>query len=577
VSRNATTRAALPPVEFEIPDRLAEDGLVVLAANSDGTETFRYDLRRLPGAEQLRRELAAVISGLSNEGGRWRSMQTVRSSTATVSYFLRWLERTDRQLVSLSEFSRGMWDEWLLHCAPTKSAGGSVRVITMRVVLRAFPRLPQDSRRAMMRRTGIPTSALPTPSYSPDELSRITEAARGAVRAAESRIKANARLLLRFRHEPAGLTPAEYERGAASDALLHGDELTAAQFKALGAWKHGRPAPREARRALFLDSFEAWACTVLLTAENGWNASVIKRMKTPSDHAGAGEDDLAIYTVDLDKPRRGRRRHMTNNLVDSGANSQGHTLGMVLSATAPARWALTEQGFPADGLILFLKDSLDGRGPGAFGVGFPQQGVAVHSPWLQGVPHVSLQRLRRTVQAGVEAGPSQNTQRVHEDVYVLRDERVRRGALPVIEDGISDALATLETTFQLRLVSSDQADGDINSGRADTPVSACRDVHHHPVTGALCQESFLACLNCLNAVATPRHLPRLVYLYVALASLEQVVSAPEWASSWSVHHQRLGMLLTAHTTEPERQAALAAVTEAEKANVERLLAGRLDS
>jgi hypothetical protein len=268
---------------------------------------------------------------------------------------------------------------------------------------------------------------------------------------------------------------------------------------------------------------------------------------------------------------------MTNNLVDDGPDSEGRSMSLIVNATVPARLALAEHGHPTRALILWLKGRRVGRGPASFGVGFPQRNAAMNSPWLTpDLPGVSLRSLRQTHQAHIESGPAQNSRRVHEDSYVLRDAQVRRFALPVIEDAISDALATLETTFHLHLMTDEQAGLDVSAGRADTPVSACRDVHHHPLTGLPCQESFLACLNCLNAVATPRHIPRLVYLYVAITSLQDVVAPDVWSTAWSVHHQRLGMLLTAHTSEPERQAALAAVTEAEKANVERLLAGRLE-
>jgi hypothetical protein len=288
VNRNTTTRAALPPAGFEIPDRVSHDGLVVHSTSSDGTGTFRYDLRSLPGTETLRREVADAVARLSNEGGPWRSTETVRSSTATISNFLRWLGKLDHPPVSLAGFRRSHWDEWVMRCAPGKRAGGMPKVSTICSVLRASPHTPPETLQAVARRTGkAPGPVVTTISYTSEELGRIINAARGAVVDAERRITANLGLLVRYHHQRAGLGREDLVRGSALDAVFRAETLTSEQFRALGAWQNGQALPSGAVRELFMDSFEAWACAVLLAAENGWNGSVIKRMTVPDDAAGA--------------------------------------------------------------------------------------------------------------------------------------------------------------------------------------------------------------------------------------------------------------------------------------------------
>ncbi|MGW6405515.1 hypothetical protein ACWFRP_47000, partial [Streptomyces sp. NPDC055134] len=117
----------------------------------------------------------------------------------------------------------------------------------------------------------------------------------------------------------------------------------------------------------------------------------------------------------------------------------------------------------------------------------------------------------------------------------------------------------------------------VASGNLDTAVGACEDVEHSPLSGGgLCQVSFLLCFACPNALATARHLPRIVYLFQSLESLRSVVPSTVWTADWASHHRRVGDLLDQHTDPHQHPALLARITGQERDLIDRLLERRLD-
>lgn len=558
-------RAGLPPVSFELPERTQHNGLIVRLSARDGREHFTYDLRPLPGTEELRRSIGEAIARLGNDGGSWQSMNTVRSGTASITRFLRWLDAQDDPPTSLDDLQRHQWNAWVLEHPARLGSMHQNLVTTVRVVLRASTKTTPKLRAALNRRTGKAPQSEAVVSYTAEELAAIRRAALRAVQEAEVRIASTLALL----RSPA----AGPEEDAAVRRLFQLKQPTLVDFKTLGAWDraHGRAQPQKLNHMLFLTPHEAWACAVLLMCENGWNLSVIRRMTAPDDQAGRG-DDFDIYTLDLVKPRRGRQAHMSNNLVDDGPNSPGRTIQRILNATQPARLILARQGLPADRLILWRAPAHRRLDMPILG-GTPGINTLHKSAWVKALPHVSPQLLRRAYQARVKRAPTQNSRRVHEDVYLATDAQTREEAAEIIADGLNDALVTAHNHFSLRMLPPEDAPGSSQ----DTPVAACEDVHHHPLTGQICRESFLACLGCTNAVATPRHVPRLMYLLVSIDALVQVLPDAVWRTRWAERRAQLASLLSAHTSSAEREDALRNVTETEKLNVQRLLAGEFES
>lgn len=115
-------------------------------------------------------------------------------------------------------------------------------------------------------------------------------------------------------------------------------------------------------------------------------------------------------------------------------------------------------------------------------------------------------------------------------------------------------------------------------GALDTAVAACTDFEHSPFTpSGPCAVSFLLCFACPNAVATGRHLPRIVYLHQALEGLRSAVDTATWTADWAEHHGRIADLVSAHTTEAGRAALRAQLTDHDRGLIDRMLDRRLDS
>ena len=76
---------------------------------------------------------------------------------------------------------------------------------------------------------------------------------------------------------------------------------------------------------------------------------------------------------------------------------------------------------------------------------------------------------------------------------------------------------------------------------------------------------------------TRRHLPRLVYLHGGLNELRGTVEQAVWDQDWHEHFHRLHLLLTEHTTTAEQTVALRAISDTDRALIDRLLHRGLDT
>ncbi|MBC2644416.1 MULTISPECIES: hypothetical protein [unclassified Rhodococcus (in: high G+C Gram-positive bacteria)] len=345
----------------------------------------------------------------------------------------------------------------------------------------------------------------------------------------------------------------------------------------------GGLAPEKTWGRLFLSRGEVFAAAVLLVASESWNKSVLHRMRIP-EHDPAVADAVDVFTVQLDKPRRPvRLRHTSTNLVDSGAGSPGRLLRQVIEATAPARETLAVLGRPTDRLLVYRTACPSRRGQ--------EFGFGIAKSLTVGTESVSLRRLRRTVQVLIRKEPAQNTSEVHDTVYMLRDPAGREAASETIARGLTDAAEHAHLIGAMRLVLGGDADAlvelsddpelaaAIQRGDLDTATAACTDFTHSPHTdpGLPCTASFLLCLACPNAVATRRHLPRLVHLHDGMTELHAVLDTAVWEQQWQQHFQRISTLLDTHTTAAERSDARTRITDADRTTIDRLLRRTFDA
>jgi hypothetical protein len=346
-----------------------------------------------------------------------------------------------------------------------------------------------------------------------------------------------------------------------------------------------------------LDTVELFALHVLLVASEAWNRSTLAKMTVP-DHNPAAADDFDIHMVEIDKRRRPiRLRHTSNNLVDNGPDSPGRLMAQAIEATELARQTMALLGKPTSLLLVARAGVGQGRaGRAGFVFGVTRHGTKVFADRVGladgdgGRRNVTLQPLRRTVQVRILKEPAHNSQEVHDDVYVLRDPSTPQAAADTIAQGLSDAVQHARTVTAMRMVLGDDADllleladhpelaQAVIAGAADTATAACTGFTDspHAEPGQPCPASFLLCLGCRNAIGTPRHLPRLVYLRSCLDSLRGTVGEAVWDLDWREHWLRLESLLKGHTTAAQQEDALVRLTDRDRALIDDLLRRRLD-
>ncbi len=594
-----TRRAALPPVSYTRPEPVDATGLVVTVFGESGGIEARFDFGALPASRELLIACAAGFARLAGPDCPWRAAATCENAYKAIRAFLRYAAALPTPPRTAADITPAVWAAWRLS-RPNTVWGRTGSLIT-RQWLPKVPGVPAATVAAAGRR--IPQGPRPSEAaYSRREFERIRQTAARTFNTALVRIRANRDHLRRWYAEEFGPGTGDFVVGEALDSMLRTGNVPATPTQ-----RGGRSVPRRFARALggpsgqqtwgrlFLTMPEAYALAVLLVCEQGWNRAVLDEMTVPSDVAGAGDDDLEIYRVEIHKRRRPTRlRYTSNNLVDDGPASAGRLMRQAIEATEPARATLGRRGEPTDRLLVSRRGNQN-TGPGMFHLGAPNQ--ASMRAWVTqtgliggnpGEPFwVNLRRLRRTVQVLVRKEPVQNSEQTHELVYVLPDPTARGEAEQVAAQGLTDAAEHARTVVRMRMLLAAGADeltdyiDDPDKAQAlidgvlDTATGACLDFRDSPFAqpGQPCTASFLSCLACRNAVATRRHLPRLAYLHHALDTLRGTVDAAVWNQDWRAHFLRLTALLQENTTATERAAAVGGISDGDRALIDRMLHG----
>jgi hypothetical protein len=485
----------------------------------------------------------------------------------------------------------------------------------MRALLTDTPDLPEITRKALRGRSRKPKSRL-YEAYSRDEFHRIRAAASAILHTGQRRIDKNLASLNEYRGglEPADAPTAEM-RGTrwTAGALLDHLARTGTVPRGMGDTDKSRGCrslldlngARSITEALFPNAEEAASLGFLFACTLGYNPSVIDRLRI-ADRADDHLYEAPIHVTHVDKPRRGPAARFSDESLGGDA---GRVMDRAQALTAQARRTMTALGGPTDSLLIYrVGYTYRGhRGPAFFRTGLPPQGM-VHPRWHEraglvgddGAPlQVTFQRLRLTEQV-LNAKPRQNSPDVSESVYRRPDPHTRKVAAAAIIRGQQDALEHAQITVAMRSLTEEEigvAHQDpsalsaqlgvapekvrmLLSGALNTATGACLDFKHSPFSereGQACPASFLACLGCTNAIATPTHLPRLVALFDALERIASVVTSAVWAEDYSRYQAQLSDLLGANTTPEQRDAARGAVSDADEDLIFRLLTRGLDT
>jgi hypothetical protein len=564
---------------------LDSTGLVATLWFENGTAKGVFDFTSLPGTVQLRQQFAAAFDRKIGPAGPWRAWDTCYCGYQSARLLLSGLAALEQPPATMAQITPAVWLSWRMSLPPT--AGTRHHLVALRSLLAQARELPPETLEIVDRRVD-PAPASTEIAYTYQEFLRIRSAAATVFNSALVRIRDNREHLRRWRAGEFQAASSEWLLGEALDCVARtGDVPLHAQAWRRPSRRHltalGGRAPQQTWGRLFLSRSEVFAAAVLLVATESWNKSVVHRMRVP-EHDPAVADDVDVYTVHLDKPRRPvRLRHTSANLVDNGPGSPGRLVRHVIEATEPARETLAVLGRPTEQLLVYRTACPSRRGQEfAFGIA---KSLTV------GTESVSLRRLRRTVQVLIRKEPAQNTQVVHDTVYMLRDPAGRDAAGETIARGLTDAAEHAHLLGAMRLVLGGDAEtlvelsddpelaAAIQRGDLDTATAACTDYTHSPHNdpGLPCTASFLLCLACPNAVATRRHLPRLVHLHDGLTELHTVLDTTVWDRQWQQHFERVSVLLDTHTTAGERSDARTRVTDADRTTIDRLLRRTFDA
>lgn len=604
--------ATLPPAGYVRPRQVDPSGLVITHVTEDGSVTTQFDFRSTECPAPLLHSLAQGFSVACGQGGRWRSARSARNGAAALRAFVRAIAQQPNPPTRIEDITPETWWAWRAEMAKTNRWPSRIQLV--QGLLADTPGTPESTRKALRARLPKPKKRA-YDAYSRDEFRRIRSAAAGIVRTGLRRIETNAAILAAYR---AGDEPADapsqrvggrdWTVGSLLDCLALTGTLPVQRFtSARGRLRSmvNLDGAKTISEALFPNSVEMLAACTLLVCERGYNCSVLDALTIDDiERVDDRRDDDPVYVLHLDKPRRGARSRYSDESLTGEA---GGAIARILALTAQARETVGLLGSPTNSLTVFLKASAGSRrGADLFETKVPIASHFIqcwqdrtqlladdHTPlWL------SLQRLRLTEQV-LNKRPRQNSAHVSETVYRQPDPQTRKEAAAVIVGGQLDAVEHARVTAVMHTVSDHEiakAREDpttlaqrlgvapekvrlLLSGMLNTATGACLDFASSPFATDAddgCPASFLACLGCSNAVATPSHVPRLVALEKALERIYSAVSPDIWSEDYASHYARLEDVLNANTTPKQREHAIRQLTTEDETMLDRLLSRGLD-
>jgi hypothetical protein len=606
-----------------------DDGrCVVLFTSEDGRSGREFDFARLPVSRELQRMFARGFERWTGPSGTRKTTESARVAFGylrTFAGFLAALPTPPRRPADLApshldsyvlqrRHLRVFMFEFLAVKATLTAAGG----LSDRLVAKLVATRVTGDRRD-------PSEAVD--SYSQAEFRQILAAARQDVRAAAGRIRAHRDLLGRWRAgevaaDPVG-KPGQWQFGMILDHIERFGDVPRYDFRPQPPrrWlaRHGTVV--QLMSLVHLPWQEAAAFLVLLIGLTGQNGGTIADAPAAHHRPDGDAGGTATAIVELHKPRRGKRRsHMDVALADlpdwlgvgdaladvGSAKDELHTpfgVYMLLrELTEPARrivgtdrllvcWA--GRTYQAGGglRVGMLDDMVTRWGHRKQFTADPTTPDATPEP-LQ----VTMLRLRRSYVQHHQKAVA-HTDQVLATEYLGRDRgslgHYQRLVAQVLEEQVVKAKAS---TPMATLSPEDLAEAGAHpsavaarfgvdaatlkrvlGGELDTVLAACVDHTGGPYAppGQPCQASFMRCLDCPCARATPVHLPIQVLVLDTLEARRAEVAPLEWAGRFALPHAQLVDLL-GRFPPATVQAARAAVTSQDRRLVERFLERELD-
>ncbi|KAA0022560.1 hypothetical protein [Antrihabitans cavernicola] len=602
-------RAMLPNHGYAPPQRhdpLGESRFRVVFYPERGGRPTELDLSDLPVPDPMRGWLVAALAKGTGPSGSARTLDSARTLLGAARSFARYLGSLDRPPPTPAHLRGTHWDGYVL---AQRVSNRRAQVINLRSLLRHASDVPVDFA-ARMHRTQVSRDQQKFQAYSAAEYTRVTAAAKTHLRECVRRIHGGRALLTRWRageidrgHDRDG-----WERGWLLDHIDRHDEVPrypcGSRHQISSA--HGGTAVLFAQ--LYPTPHDLAAAAALLICLTGHNLSTIRNL--PARHhrpdGDAGASRTAI--VGAIKPRRGRQHaHMSIPLHEPARAdpvrldlSSAYAVYQVIHdicgpVRARAGTDLLFAYFTPKGGMLFLPGLRRNviaewaRTSGLLGDTVDEAGQLVplrldsrrlRMNWLelhqQPVAHTE-QTLANDYLGRHRGNLAEYQQIVATTLGEQVDEARRTAAMRTLTTEQVEQARTDPDTVAAQTGLTTQVLTDLLRGRLDTIVAGCVDNTHspHAAAGQPCTASFLLCLSCPCARATPQHLPIITEVHDRLQRKSQEMTPLRWAQRFAGPLAQLADVMSRYPDTIVSEARTQ-VTQEQRELVTRFLARSLD-
>ncbi len=593
MTRGTGRPAALPKRGYQAPQRLFDDDgqCLVRFFPERGGPPADFDFAGFPVARELAVWMATAFAGATAPAGRRRTTSSANSAYGLLRRFAQHLASLNRPPAAPAQLRAAHLESFMFAGLGTPNLNRELP--TLRSVLRFAPEGAGQDFLALLARKGLERKDVPTASYTTAEFDRIITTARTQLRRAADRIFAGRELLAHWRagQIDRDVEPHTWMHGELLDHVdRHGD--VPRKNTRWGRQAHHRIRPfgvGQLMADLHLTYSDVGAAGVLLLCLTGQNYSTIATATATHHRADGHTGATATAVVDLVKPRRGRdRAHMPTALSDVVPGEPGrsphrqhdlHTpFGVYALLTDLAGPARTRIG--TNLLLAFHCSNNRNQGP-AFRAGLPKSILAIWSRNTDlrtdalgedGTPAPLVVDSRRLRMSWLERHqqPVAHTERTLANEYLARNRGnladYQKVVAAVLDDQLAGARAaqamrvlTAEDVAQARRAPETVAERHgldattlkkLLAGELDTVLGGCTDhlASPHSPAGEPCRASFLLCLSCPCARATPAHLPVLVAVHEGLEARKQEMTPLRWAERFAGPVAQLADLLASFPT-----------------------------
>lgn len=578
-----------------------------------------FDFSGFPLTSGMCQWLARAFTRRSGTRSGIKRVRTAVDLFYTLGAFARFLAETGKPISGPQEVTAGHIAAFRLRYVA--SSGGVHKVVKLRSALWEDPELPDAVRNALLaRRPRLPENVRQT-AYSDHEWQLIMTAIRSDIRHARDRIRAGRQLLADYRAGSLGSDNKQARLGSLLDVLDRTGELPRGRSGHVAGRVSRAGGAREITTMLSLTAGEASAFCLLVCALTGENFSTVASWPATSFQPAGLPDAHGLPQVTLVeqvKPRRGpERAHMVAALEDlpawpsepaGGADDTERSQMRSPVAVYRLLIELTETSRRLGGHQSAFSSYRTTRcrtdtawAEGVSGSDLWAWARHHHFPPLAesartGRPCIDVRRIRQTV-IEHRRWPVSHTYETMNDHYLATSRNVVSDSRVVVGDALRDQVdkarrRQLAQVFTSSFVADAEDDIGSGPGRAglasgllaelvrgehDTVLAACTDHHGFPGgdAGELCAASFLACLDCPNARALPRHLPVQIATADRLAQLGAHLDPQVFKARYEPRLSQLRQIIAQHTMAEQAKAA-ESVTAEQLGLVDDVLAGRWD-